>query len=197
MSDLSVVSEYVQSSILKRKREVPKTKSIKIRKLDDKLNKKTLFQVPSNNQCIILNVDLNSNGTIKHILAVTKKNYHLKIDVFTTKKKYNVDKDIDFNYSTRNLREWQIAYCKNEIEAIEKFVNFIFTSKTKNIITYNAESGERVNEYVKPKFVEEYLTKKYFLRSYNIDDIVFLFLNKKNKTNVERCITCAELLDEI
>jgi hypothetical protein len=45
--------------------------------------------------------------------------------------------------------------------------------------------------------VEDYLKNKYYLGSYDIDDVVFLFLNKKNKTNVERCITCAELLDEI
>jgi hypothetical protein len=196
MSD-TTITPIELSTKMKRKREVPKTKSIKIRKFDEQLSKNTLFTVPTRKECIIFNVELNSNGKLKHILVVTKTNYYLKINIFTTNEEYNIGDDIDFSCSTRNLGEWEIAYCKNETEAVEKFVNFIFTSKIKNIITYNAESAERLNGYVKPKFVEEYLTKKYFLRSYDIDDIVFLFLNKKNKTNVERCITCAELLDKI
>jgi hypothetical protein len=148
MSDTSVITTNQLSSQLKRKREVPKTKSIKIRKLDEKLNKNTLFVAPKNKKCIVFNVVLNPDKTLKHILVVTKTYYHLKIYAITTEKDYRVSNDINFNYSTRNLREWEIITCNNEMDVVGKFMNLILTSAIKNIITYNAKSAEYLNGYL-------------------------------------------------
>lgn len=46
-------------------------------------------------------------------------------------------------------------------------------------------------------FIEDYVKNKYFFQSYDVDDGVMIFLQQKNTSDIERCITCASLLCEI
>lgn len=170
------------------------------------------------------NVTKNEDGTIKEIFMATKKGYSITIHAFTFNKEFNfcpskteidprtgikthylnLSTYINFSTVTRDLIGYEVDQCESETELLNKFSEKV--SKLKALYYYNEEDlnivkdcldltilSRRVTKFNLKKFIEQ----KYYLCSYDSKDVVMMFLNKKNRTEVETCITCAELLNVI
>jgi DNA polymerase elongation subunit (family B) len=167
-----------------------------------------------------IKISLNEFGEINQICMVTKRYYYLTIHVFTMNKEFDLDNDkIHYGLITRDLREWTIYRCLNEKEMINKFVDKIKELELKFLIDFESNDinyikqrtveldidndfDEILNSNDKKKSIisfdlNDFIKKKYYLCSYEADDIVLMFLNKKNTTAYETSITLTELLNVI
>jgi hypothetical protein len=170
----------------KRKTSQPQYKTIKVRKL----NSCSRFHKQKTSS--IVKIDIDDDDILKQIILVEKTGYYLSLVIFTLEKEIIFEKEINFSQSTRNLREHKIHYCDSISNLISQFYCYLINNKLKHIITYDHEIDNHL-QLNNITYVQDYLKQSYFLRSYELNDISFLFLNKKHTTSIEECLHVAEL----
>lgn len=177
----------MEQIIGKRKREQSQYKTIKIQKLE------TFQKLSKCKMSAIVNIEY--NGTeLKQINLIKKEGYYMTIVIFSLERNINFNKEIDFSQSTRNLREHKTYYCKSANELLSQFYCFLIDNNLKHVIAYDHD----IDKFLKISncvYIEDYLKQSYFLRSYSLKNIAFLFLNKISKNGINMCIHTAELVN--